>query len=243
MKSYVLKIFILTIGTFSLLSCTIPIKDTVKLENEYIGKFQLRNTAVPLPEGQWKVIGKGTIRTNYRGYYSEFFEVILLNVEQQNKFAELIQVVTESDYRKMYWGYRPSKRCKSSYAHYASVKKNEGHSHDCWIIDQDKFIYDQNRPALIQSFEYLISNKYKLPKIYISSYHHFTGNNDLARCGKYLDVKYYHNPEAAGLDVPIESDEWNPEYISNDSKKVEYIEKLISKETIMHERIQKNFIK
>ena len=96
--------------------------------------------------------------------------------------------------------------------------------------------------AFKEAYNYLITNKFIIPKIVIESFHHFTSKYANR---KYLDYRYYINPEAEGFKAPTDTNwstsEWHPLQINKDPKKVAFIEKIKTEGKVLHAKISEGF--
>ncbi len=124
--------------------------------------------------------------------------------------------------------------------HHSVVTNNKGREkQEGWLINHYRLsLNPKNSQAIKESYQYVIDNKLSIPTNYIQIYHRFTGNKN----SKYLEYSYFANPESAGFEPPLHSEwvasEWNPLKINNDSKKVDYIEKLKKEGGTMHKKLK-----
>ncbi len=243
-KNYLLFIII----AFLLTSCITPgIKETNPVGKVYRDSIQLWGKFIPLPEGEWKVIGRGAPSNAGRNMYiaeqNIFFDIVLLKESETKKVHSILLITTESMTNNTP-GYTPVEYLKRKDVHHVVVKNNEsGGAHDGWLINHYLMSIDlRGRPAVEEAYNYLLLNKITIPKIMIQTFHHFTGKYQKNR---YLDVGYFSNPEIEGFESPNESNwgtsEWHPLRIENDHKKKAYIERLKNEGAIMHEKIRVGF--
>jgi ankyrin repeat protein len=202
----------------------------------YSNSIQLSNKIIPLPEGEWKVIGRGATGD------ANYFEIILLKEsEKTGKMPSSIIITTDSP-TNTYHGYTACAYCGRKDVHYIVVKNNtEGRAQDCWLINHYIMSMNASRPAVKEAYDYFLSNKITIPKVLVQSFHHFTS----AHSSKYLEVAYFSNPEVEGFEPSIDSNwstsEWHPLRINNDPKKMAYIERLKTEGAIIHEKIRQGF--
>lgn len=237
-KNYL--IFIIIAVPFLLTSCITPgLKETNPVGKIYRDSIQLWEKVVPLPEGEWKVIGRGGPSNSFQDPY---FEILLLKEFENKKMHGVLAITTES-MTNSYTGYWPHNDLKREDVHHIVVKSNEDNgAQDGWTINNIEISINVNRTTYKEAMDYLVSNSYIIPKNVIQIFHHFTGKY---KKNKYLDVRYYLNPEIEGFEVPNETNwgtsEWHPLRIDNDPKKKAYIERLKEEGTIMHEKIRAGF--
>ncbi len=242
-KNYMLFVII----TFLLMSCITPgIKETNPIGKVYRDSINLWGRNIPLPEGEWKVIGRGSPSNMGRNIYIAqqeiYFNIILLKESETKKVHSLLYITTESITNDSP-GYTPVKYLNRKDVLHVVVKNNENlGAQDGWLINHYLMAIDFKRPAAQEAYSYLLSNKITIPKIMIQTFHHFTGKYQKNR---YLEVSCYLNPEIDGFESPNETNwgtsEWHPLRIDNDPKKKAYIERLKEEGTIMHEKIRVGF--
>jgi hypothetical protein len=245
-KNYLL--FIIIAFPFLLMSCITPgLKEINPVGKVYRDSIQLWGKNIPLPEGEWKVIGRGAPSNAGRNMLLDqqalFFNIVLLK-ESETKTAHSFLLISTESMTNNGPGYKPVEYFNRKDVHHVVVKNNEEFgAQDGWLINHYLMSIDlKGRPALEEAYNYLLSNKIKLPKIMIQTFHHFTGKYQKNR---YLDVECYSNPEIEGFEAPNETNwgtsEWHPLRIDNDPKKKAYIERLKNEGAIMHEKIRVGF--
>lgn len=238
-KNYLL--FIIIAFPFLLMSCITPgIKETNPVGKVYRDSIQLWGRNIPLPEGEWKVIGRGGFSNNLED--EMFFDIMLLK-ESKTKTVHTFLLISTESMKNLSIGYQSEKFLKD--VHHIVVKNNvTGGGHDSWLINHSLLsdLHPENLPALREAFDYLRSNQITMPNIMIRTVHHFTGKYQK---NKYLDVVYLLNPEIEGFESLNETNwgtsEWHPLRIDNDPQKKAYIERLKEEGAIMHEKIRVGF--
>ena len=231
------QFIIFTVLTFFLTGCITPgLIKTNPVGKVYKNSIQLRNKTIPLPEGEWKVIGRG-FRTQ-----EKYFELFLLKETKRKEFHSGIIITTDTPMND-YNGYLASKYFKRTNLHHVVVKNNAtGGAQDCWLINHIRMAVNPNRPARKEAYNYFESNHILIPKNTIEVSHRFTGKYHKS---KFLEVNYYYNPEVEGFEPPTEANwstsDWHPLQIIKYPKKVEYIERLKKEGVIMHEKVREGF--
>lgn len=235
MKSKFLNLLSLISILFLAGGCALP-SDPVKenpINKTYQGAINLQNMELPLPEGEWSVIG-----CSY-AFDQKYIEIVLLNKTN----LELIDIIRNSFENNSY-EYFPSKYLERDNLHYKEVKNNMGLDQDGWLINHVRLAHgSDDRPAEKEAYSYLVKNGYSIPGNHISIYHRFTGG--MLHPEKYFSYNYYINPEKDGFAPPEESSwgssDWNPGKYNNDPAKVEYIEKLKIFGAKQHENLKLAF--
>lgn len=202
----------------------------------YVGSIDLGDMNLPLPDGEWKIVGRGYSNKN------NFFEVYL-EKDIGNKPLSIILIRRETLSIKPYGYYADEYLTRDDIHHVVSNKNIAGGAQDGWIINHIRFGFGSHDPkADKELYRHIRDNKLVIPGNFILTYHHFTG---ALRISKFLDYYIYVNPEAEGFDPPNNanwsSSDWNPAKINNDSKKVEYIERLKKEGAVFHKELKAAF--
>lgn len=203
------------------------------IDSVHEGAIRLGNKTIPLPQGKWKVIARGT--------KEGFFKMFLLKEHTGKKFSYIhISVDTSSLSREH--GYVPSKHFNRINMNHVVVNCNtRGGPQDAWSINHIMVQFNPNNkyPIMSQAAEYIRSNDYVISDVMIAVRHLFTGKYVKRR---YLNISYIFNPEAEGIGPVAKSDwascDWHKMRINKDPKKKAYIEKLKKQGADMHERIR-----
>ncbi len=214
--------------------------ETNPLGKKYQGTVTLRNMVLPLPEGEWEIVGRGYSKN---GNYVQ----LCLERDKGNK-PESIIVITRDSLANNYTGYTPHKvlnRRNMLYVVSNSNTKIKGI--DGWYINHfrqglGKF---KNKPdAIQQAYQHIIDNKLIVPGNFIKTGHILTGKS---RKNKYLRYDIFNNPEVEGLAPPQSSDwgssDWHIARINADPKKVAYIEIIKEREGNLHQKLKEAFEK
>lgn len=207
----------------------------------YENRIELHRKYVPLPEGQWKVIGSGNSGDKY-GSGDEYFEVHLLKVTEKNEMDTIIFIRSDTP-RNTYRGYTANTYPKRTDIHFVKVNSNtEGHPQDWWIINHIRFFINPEGESYRQAHEYIVQNKVYVPKIAILRLHQFTGNVQKSKC---VSVEYIFNPEVEGFAPSEDSNwstcDWNHMKIKDFPDKVAYIEKIRKEGEAVHEKLRESF--
>ena len=204
-KNY--SLFILIAFAFLLTSCIAPgIKETNPVGKAYRNSIQVWDRTIPLPEGEWKVIGRGTPSNTGDNIYFQYplYSGILLFKEfETNKVHSVLRITVESMTNSLI-GYLPNTYLNRKDVHHVVVKNNEkGDAQNGWLINHFLVnINPKSEGGLQEAYDYFLSNKTTIPKLQINTFHHFTGKYQK---NKYLDVSYFISPEIEGFETQNES--------------------------------------
>ncbi|MBU2054186.1 MAG: hypothetical protein KJ936_03220 [Proteobacteria bacterium] len=231
-------IFLFIVVSFIIGGCaTTSLKQDYPTGKRYRDVFVLEDKRIPLPEGEWKIVGTGTTDM---GKYSEVF---LLKETNNHKFAGGVIIVSDTIMNN-YVGYIQNTYAERKDHHYVSIKSNTRTERlDLWLVNHYIFSFTPGqRDASKEFLQYLIDNKISVPKLMVRSYHIITGKMLRSR---YLRVEYYYNPEIEGFDLSREDNwgtsSWHIMKIASDPKKVAYVENVKKQGEIFHGKIREWF--
>lgn len=199
--------------------------------------IQLGNKTIPLPEGEWKVIGRSKEYGD-----DKYFIVILINEIKDNILHDLVYIKVDTPQNK-YTGYKVSKYCQRNDVLYVNAYKNVplGH-HDCWLINHYRLSFSAKNEATKQAHNYLKDRNIITPNYMIQSWHFLTGKYGGS---KYAVVHYFYNPEYEGFDPAPPGDwatsPWHVLHINSDPNKVKYIEKIKKEGESLHNKFRVGF--
>ncbi len=215
------------------------------LEKSYQGEVDLQDMVLPLPEGQWKVVGRG-----FEDEYKFFTLILEKDIEKR---PQVIIIIRKSTLKNASKGYKSSDKLKRTDLLYVNAIKNAPSASsgvDGWLIDHRRLSFEGEKRQAVQELEkYVIDNKLIIPGNFIVTEHILTGAAKAAYGGgaspKYLNYKINVNPEAYGFAPPANAEwslsDWNILKINSDPKKVVFIEKLKDEGGVFHKRLQEAF--
>lgn len=210
-----------------------PVTD-LPVGKTYQGTVPFNNMEIPLPEGQWTVIGRGATND------SKFYEIYMFNGKNQ----DLLHIQRESPINT-YQGYVHSRYLARTDMHHVVVKNNNrGQPQDGWLINHFRFSMSIDlSQAKKEARDYLVKHNFALPGNYIQIHHRFAGHT--IQRSKFLAYNHFHNPETSGFDPPVNaewgSSDWHPLKISNDPKKKAYLAKLEKEGENSHAKLKAVF--
>ena len=176
------------------------------------------NTSIPLPEGEWTLIGYHQSRNDIG---TKINNAVLTQIKegQEYRFIEVSAPDRHHD-----WGYAPSKFCdRDDVIHIVSRSNNDGGKQDCWGINHWRMtISDNARGDWKQAREYYRTNNIKIPINGLVVIYNKATNK------KFIQVAYGFNPEMEGFSPPVYAEwdvsDWHKDRYYTDKKKVAYIQ-------------------
>ena len=237
----------LCFGILTLAGCLAHVDpiQTNPLGKTYQDILVLRNMTLPLPEGEWNVVGRGYVRDR------DFIQ-LCLEQDKGNKPHKIIVIKTTSiDYAisrdRAYTGWNPSKLLKRQNLHHV-VSHNNSNTYgiDGWYVGhyRPSFGKMKDKPdAIKEAYQHILDNKLLLPGNFIKIGHILKTSRN--KTNNMLTYDIFINPEAEGFPPPQNaewgSSDWHVARIQEDSAKVAYIEKIIEKSKPFHSKLQKAF--
>jgi hypothetical protein len=231
------KVVLLIMMNLILTGCaTSDMRQDYTLGNIHRDMFVVEGKQVPLPEGEWKVVGAGLIAVG------EYRQVILQKEIAGHKFAGLVKIVSNTlmNDAEGYFHGGAAERKDLYFVSATSISRNQ--ALDYWLINYTIFSFPSDvSKALNQHLKYLTDNKIEAPKLLPYSNHVLTAK----KSNGYLEVTYYYNPETEGFDMSKEnywgSSSWHVARIQADPKKVAYMENIKKQGEALHSKIREWF--
>ena len=226
-------IFLLLLIPIMFTGCinTSGLKATYPLGREYSDTINISNKDIPLPDGNWKIIGSGYAKDD------KYFEVKLIKTTDDNQIDSFVNITSET-ITNNYISYT-NKYCERTDIHYVNAEKNSQDGLDCLAVNHFRMSMNGKSTADKEAYDFIRANGYVMPKNMILGYHIITG---FVHKNSYLKVSHLVNPEVDGFNPPKEahwsSSDWHPLQINNDPKKVKYIEDFKSSSSLYHKKIQ-----
>ena len=190
------------------------------------------NITVPLPEGEWTLIGfwQETGNTNN--------QFVLAQVEN-NELVKAVNVYSPND--RTNWGYPSDNFCRSKDIIFIDVKSNvDRRKQDCWGINHWRMtLNDDDDKVWFQAMDYFKENKITVPITMLVTTYRKADRN------KYVIASYAFNPEAEGFSPPKYADwssnDWHKDRYYSDPEKVTYIDKMKSWGAAWDKRVSDGF--
>jgi hypothetical protein len=235
-------ITIMLILFFTACSGLTSLEKEITVEKEYENDIKVGNKTIPLPEGKWKVVGRGLTSND------SFFIVYLFQEKPDGLFSYLM-ITTESPFSSSsgFFGYkRDDNFDRTNMLYVKSISNKEGEAQEGWYINNSicHFAQDSKTKAEIASKEYIKSHNLTISNDMISVTHRFASKGP---GNSYLRVEYFYNPEADGFQKSTSeywsTSPWNSIRINSDQNKVAYVEKLKKYHAEIHDRIKTDYQK
>ncbi|MDA1090545.1 MAG: hypothetical protein O3A85_09565 [Proteobacteria bacterium] len=206
--------------------------------------FVVAGKSIPLPAGDWTVIGSQIIKDDERGYHVAH---MLARIEG-NTLHSAIEVYTNlaitktADIDDAGKGWLTYRSCSRDDMHYLKVYSNTRlGKQDCWLVNHWRMSGNLTQEHWIEARKYFSDNKIIAPLDMVAATFRFANERD------YLTATYFFNPEKSGFsgnnDVYWEigtwkTSVWHPDNVKGDDKKINYISALISWGTQWHEKLK-----
>lgn len=192
------------------------------------------NVNIPLPSGDWIVKVVDSYRTTGAG--TIVYNVGLFQVGKDKKLNQYLQI-TFSTASPNYW--ITPKDCSRDDI-YAYEKSLGNEMFNCWMVNHHRWSFSHTLTDYEKKLKnILVSENIKISDIMIYSQHLFASK----RSGNvYHLIKHYINPEAYGMEPPVQVD-WNTsEYqkikISSYPKKKAFLDNFVSTSANFHKQFQ-----
>lgn len=206
--------------------------------------FSVAGKSIPLPAGDWTVIGSQVTKDGDRGYRTAY---MLARVEG-NSLHSAVEIYTNLAIKKVGAkngdgkGWLTVRSCTRDDMHYLKVFSNTRlGKQDCWWVNHRRMDGPSKLEHWTEARKYLSDNQIRAPLDMIAVSYRFANESD------YLTVSYFFNPEKAGFspgsDVywkihTWETSAWHPDKVKGDIKKINYIKVLISWGKQWHENVK-----
>ena len=232
-------IWVIIMCSFLFLGCIKYISpvDMNPIGTKYIGTINLRGMDLPLPKGEWEVVGRSF-------YKNHKFVQIILEKDVGNKPDTIISINRDTR-NNSYSGYSPSRTLKRTNMLYVVSNNNKNQeAQDGWYINHIRYASPGKKAsdANKEAFQHIINNKLAMPGNFLKIKHRFTGSGNSK---KFLTYTIYLNPEVHGFSPPTNSEwassDWNILKINNDPEKVVFIEKIKHEQAKYHNSLRNAF--
>jgi len=201
-------------------------------------KFELGRMQIPLPKGEWVLIGRTELGSGGLGFR---VPIALVYLAQWKDGVLARAVVAETNLVESPGGWTRDQNCDRVDMHHVVSDRNyNSKSQECWWINHFTQTLGANPPAHFrQAFDYMDANRISRPTTLIGvSYR-------LVRSFQYLHVRYNVNPDLEGIvqtrTMTWRENDWHRDLLQNDPKKVEYIRRQIAWGTEWFPRVKDGF--
>ena len=176
---------------------------------------------VPLPPGEWRLIGHNTERSQLGSIWAR---IVLANIQNgQLRDAAFIQTVLNLNH---FYGYAFYRECGRNDIFFVKVFSNyDASDQDCWLVNHSAITVGKNAPKeYLEALDYLRSESVPIPSTMIVHWHRFANRSN------FLNANFYRNPDADGIQasatVDWRSSEWNIGRVSNFPEKQKYLQRV-----------------
>lgn len=206
--------------------------------------FTVAGKSIPLPAGDWTVIGSQITKDGNRGYHTAY---MLARVEG-NSLHSAVEIYTYLPIKKIDGkdgdgkGWPTVRKCTLDNMHFLKVFSNTRlGKQDCWWVNHRRMDGPRKLEHWTEARKYLSDNQIQAPLDMVAVSYRLANESD------YLTVTYFFNPEKSGFsegnDVywkthTWETSAWHPGKVRGNEKKSNYIKKLISWGTLWHEKVR-----
>ncbi len=211
-------------------------KSQYNVGSVYENSIKLGMKSIPLPEGTWTVIATDVVNN---------FRIIGLLKEQKDNLFSCIWISVESPYKEAKYGYSPSKNLDRKNMLYVVNNENRsGEAQDGWYINHiiSSFSPSEYYQVYRDASAYIKAKGYRISSNMVQVTHRLTGRFQKE---KYLNVRYYYNPEAEGIPTASfdnwSTSDWHVMRIDQFPEKVAFVEALKKEHTALHEKIKLGF--
>ena len=206
--------------------------------------FRVAGKNVPLPAGDWTVIGSQVTKDGDRGYKTAH---LLARVEG-NFLHSAVEILTNLPIKKIGEkdndgkGWLTVRNCSRDDMHFLKVFSNTRlGKQDCWWINHQRMDRQPKLEHWTEARKYLSDNQIQAPLDMIAVSYRLANKSD------YLTANYFFNPETAGFSEGNDlfwrihtwtTSVWHPDKVRGNKKKIKYIKGLISWGTQWHEKVK-----
>jgi len=230
------------------MSLELPLSDA-----RVVDAFTIGGKRIPLPPGEWTVIGTGIEKDGERGFHSSS----MLALIEKNQLLSAVEIATNIPIPKAAAGGKPKdgrgegwlthQGCVRDDLHFLAVTANVRlGDQDCWWVNHWRMHRTGSGAAehWQKAQKYLAENKIKAPLDMIGVTYR------LANKDHYLTVTYFLSQQPSDFDdrndvhwsiASWETSVWHPDQVKKDPKRRQHIDKIIAWGKSWHPQIKKVF--
>lgn len=206
--------------------------------------FTVAGKSIPLPAGDWTVIGTQVTKDGKRGYRTAY---MLARVEE-NSLHSAVEIYTNLPIKKVDEndgdgkGWLTVRSCTRDDMHFLKVFSNTRlGKQDCWWVNHRRMDGPRKLEHWTEARKYLSDNQIQAPIDMVAVSYRLANESD------YLTVNYFFNPKKSGFsqgnDVywktyTWETSVWHPDKVRGNAKKINYIKALISWGKQWHKKVK-----
>jgi hypothetical protein len=202
------------------------------------GSFEIGQARLPLPEGEWTVLGKMEERS-YGGPSGVIIQRVFLAQFQNGALSRA--VLASSNEEGVRFGWKRNTNCDRVDMHFVSADKNyDVQNQQCWWVNHvTTAVGNSTWKSITDAYAYMDKNNIRRPSTVVGVFY------SLVRGSNFVDAIYWFNPESDGFEPPKTIDwrnnDWHKSRIVGDPKKGAYIDRLKTWGTSTLPRVQAAF--
>ena len=187
------------------------------------GTFEIGQARLPLPDGEWILLGKMEERS-YGGPSGVLIQRVFLAQFQNGVLSRA--VLAGSNEEGVRFGWKRNTNCDRVDMHFVDADKNyDVQNQQCWWVNHvTTAVGNSTWKSITDAYAYMDKNGFRRPSTVIGVFY------SLVRGSNFVDAIYWFNPEADGFDAPKSvnwrNNDWHKSRIVDDPKKLAYVQKL-----------------
>lgn len=200
-----------------------PLPRNPNLGRTYSGIYELLGRRVPLPAGEFEVMGYIPGRSGAQNNVD-----VSLGLIENNRLSAIVTILATPLNSQLNTGLRADPTCDRDNLLYREFNTNQDFgTQDCWLVDH---IWPNNLSAGSGSMAVLVTTGMEprgipMPPVLIRSDFYFGDTRGIMR------VLYYWNPEVRGISssssIGWEDSDWHFNYIKRDLRKVAFVDEVV----------------
>jgi hypothetical protein len=198
----------------------------------YSGNIDIGGVQVPLPPGDWEVLGSSSTSAKFDGLGHNTMAdpgasvIVALGQFVSNRLRAYTVVNYNARAMSDGWTAGEEKQCRREFIHMARVFSDRQTAKSCSYVNHTVFVLNEkSTPWWRQSVEYIKQKNMALPDVTLLS---GTVVSDRAN---FVAVAYHFSPQAAGFGRPKQrtwsQSDWNKENAAQDPKRQAYVRSVI----------------
>lgn len=198
----------------------------------YSGNIDIGGVQVPLPPGDWEVLGSSSTAARFSGLghntMADPGASVIVALGQYANSRLRAYTVMNYNARAMSdgWTVGDEKQCQRELIHMARVFSDRQMAKSCGYVNHSVFVLNENSaPWWRQSVEYVKQKDVKLPDVTLLS------GVVVSNRANFVAVAYHFSPQAAGFGRPKQKSwsqsDWNLENVAQDSKRQAFVQSII----------------
>ncbi len=198
----------------------------------YGGNIDIGGVQVPLPAGEWEVLGSSSTTAKFDGLghrtMADPGESVVVAFGQFANNRLRAYTIMNYNARAMSggWNVGEEKQCRRENIHMARVISDRQMAKSCSYVNHSIFVLNEDSaPWWRQSVEYVKQKNMKMPELTLLS------GSVVSNRANFVAVAYHFSPQAAGFDRPKQKSwsqsDWSPENVVQDSKRQAFVKSII----------------